>query len=133
MSEMLSDDPGEFAAQLMAAGLMGPPAMAPWRAEVMKWPEEMRKHWGRLSNDHQDAGLSWRDAEERAYQEMIELRANPRPVAGRMADGTPVRKDPRPMPAMPRRRPKKAVREGMTSLFDGMTDGISTTYQTGEM
>lgn len=128
MSEMLSDDPGEFAAQLMAAGLMGPPAAAPWRAEVMKWPPPWRVHFGRLANDHQDAGLGWHEAEEKAYREMIELRANPRPLAGRMADGSRVVKDPRPMPPMARKRPRKAVREAMPSMFDSMEDGNSTTY-----
>ena len=92
-AEMISDDPREFARQLMAAGLMGPPSMAPWRAEVERWPPPWRVKWGQLCDARQEAGMHWKQAEEEAYAEMVELRANPRPVAGRMADGTRVVKD----------------------------------------
>ena len=124
---MLSDDPGEFASQLMAAGLLGPPSATPWRAEIERWPPPWRVHWGVLANGHQEAGMSWRQAEEEAYREMLAMRANPRPPANRKTA-----REPAAMPAMPRRKPRKAVREELPSMFDGMTDGSSTTY-TGEI
>lgn len=132
MSEMLSDDPGEFARQLMDAGLMGPPASTPWRAEVMKWPPPWRRKWGELTAVRQDAGMGWRQAEEEAYREMLELRANPRPLRGKMADGTRVVKDaverPKPIASKVTRSVRKKYRDQGGGLFDGMDDGASTTY-----
>lgn len=108
MSEMLSDDPGEFARQLMDAGLMGPPASTPWRAEVMRWDRPWRMHWGKLANARQDAGMPWKQAEEESFKEMLALRENPRPLRGKMADGSRAIRDAieRPKMVRKRRRPR---------------------------
>jgi hypothetical protein len=70
--------------------------------------------------------MPWREAEQEAHAEVAAMIASPKP------------REPRPReavvaPAIPRRKPRKAIREAMPSMFDGMDDGASTTYQTGEM
>ena len=48
----------------------------PYRMVLADWPDEWRERWGRRANDLEDAGLSWRDAEGRAFVEVwSQLRA----------------------------------------------------------
>lgn len=42
----------------------------PYRMVLAAWPDEWRERWGRRANDLEDAGLSWRDAEGRAFLEV---------------------------------------------------------------
>jgi hypothetical protein len=42
----------------------------PYRSVLAAWPDEWRERWGRRANDLEDAGLSWRDAEGRAFLEV---------------------------------------------------------------
>ena len=41
----------------------------PYRRVLADWPDEWRERWGRRANDLEDSGLSWRDAEGRAFVE----------------------------------------------------------------
>ena len=41
----------------------------PYRLVLAAWPDEWRERWGRRANDLEDTGLSWRDAEGRAFVE----------------------------------------------------------------
>jgi hypothetical protein len=48
----------------------------PYRMVVASWPDEWRERWGRRANALEDSGLSWRDAEGRAFVEVwAQLRA----------------------------------------------------------
>ena len=42
----------------------------PYRLVVAEWPTEWRERWGRRANDLEALGLSWRDAEGRAFVEV---------------------------------------------------------------
>ena len=42
----------------------------PYRNVLADWPDEWRERWGRRANDLEDSGLSWRDAEGRAFVEI---------------------------------------------------------------
>lgn len=42
----------------------------PHRHALVAWPDEWRERWGRRANDLEEAGLSWRDAEGRAFLEV---------------------------------------------------------------
>lgn len=42
----------------------------PYRQVLAVWPDEWRERWGRRANELEDAGLSWRDAEGRAFLEL---------------------------------------------------------------
>lgn len=43
-----------------------------WRATVAQWPIPRRQGWGDRANDLQDAGLDWKEAELRAFEEISE-------------------------------------------------------------
>ena len=49
-----------------------PPVFHPlaYRSVVAAWSLEHRERWGRRSNELEDAGLSWRDAETQAFVEV---------------------------------------------------------------
>ena len=55
------------------------PAVAPlpWRDHVGGWTIERRQAWGDRANDLQDGGLSWREAESQAFDEVCALRRPP--------------------------------------------------------
>jgi hypothetical protein len=53
-----------------------------YRSVVADWPVEWREHWGRRSNQLEESGLSWRDAEARAF---VEVWHRYRAVAGATA------------------------------------------------
>jgi hypothetical protein len=42
----------------------------PYRSVLASWPDAWRERWGRRANDLEAAGLSWRDAEGRAFLEI---------------------------------------------------------------
>jgi hypothetical protein len=42
----------------------------PYRSVLAAWPDDWRERWGRRANDLEAAGLSWRDAEGRAFLEV---------------------------------------------------------------
>ena len=42
----------------------------PYRMVLVSWPDEWRERWGCRANALEDAGLSWRDAEGRAFLEI---------------------------------------------------------------
>jgi hypothetical protein len=42
----------------------------PYRVVVAGWPEPWRERWGRRANELEEDGLSWRDAEGRAFVEV---------------------------------------------------------------
>ena len=49
----------------------------PYRKVVADWPDDWRERWGRRANDLEDSGLSWRDAEGRAFVEIYsQIRAS---------------------------------------------------------
>lgn len=107
----------------------------PWRPVVLSWPVPWRKLWGKKAGEMTEAGMSWIEAEKAAYEEVLQLRANPRTTARQLVGGGAVRRDPRPMPPMPRRRITKKIRDGGGGLFDGLDDGNerSTTYEMESM
>jgi hypothetical protein len=41
----------------------------PYRQVLSTWPDVWRERWGRRANELEEAGLSWRDAEGRAFAE----------------------------------------------------------------
>ena len=41
----------------------------PYRQVLATWPDDWRQRWGRRANDLEESGLSWRDAEGRAFVE----------------------------------------------------------------
>lgn len=49
-----------------------PPVFHPlaYRSVVAAWSLEARERWGRRSNELEDGGLSWRDAETQAFVEV---------------------------------------------------------------
>lgn len=49
-----------------------PPVFHPlaYRSVVAAWPIEARERWGLRSNELEEAGLSWRDAETQAFVEV---------------------------------------------------------------
>ena len=42
----------------------------PYRQVLATWPDYWRERWGRLANALEDRGISWRDAESRAFVEV---------------------------------------------------------------
>jgi hypothetical protein len=42
----------------------------PYRTVLASWPDEWRERWGLRANDLETSGLSWRDAEGRAFLEV---------------------------------------------------------------
>ena len=42
----------------------------PYRKVLATWPDHWRERWGLLANALEDRGLSWRDAESRAFVEV---------------------------------------------------------------
>ena len=49
-----------------------------YRSVVANWPIEWREQWGRRANDLEETGLSWRDAEAKAFVEVWhKIRATP--------------------------------------------------------
>jgi len=96
----------------------------PHRAEVASWPLP----WRRLFNEKVAAAGDEREA----YEAVLELRGKPKETAGRLVGGGVPIKDPVAMPPMARRKPRKATREAMPSMFDGMEDEASTTYRREE-
>lgn len=107
----------------------------PWRPVVSSWPPPWRRMWGEKAGAYQDAGMAVVEAEGAAYEEMLELRANPRRTAGQMAGGGVARKDPVARPKMVSKVVTKAVRKAYRAagggLFDELRDGNerSSTYQ----
>ncbi|MFO0951984.1 MAG: hypothetical protein U0835_12690 [Isosphaeraceae bacterium] len=49
------------------------PRPLPYRSVLAVWPDEWRERWGRRANVLEEAGLSWRDAEGRAFLEVWNL------------------------------------------------------------
>jgi hypothetical protein len=41
-----------------------------YRSVVANWPIDWREQWGRRANDLEETGLSWRDAEAKAFVEI---------------------------------------------------------------
>lgn len=41
----------------------------PYRRVLASWPVDWRERWGRRANELEESGLSWRDAEGRAFVE----------------------------------------------------------------
>lgn len=41
----------------------------PYRQVLATWPDDWRERWGRRANQLEETGLSWRDAEGRAFVE----------------------------------------------------------------
>jgi hypothetical protein len=46
----------------------------PYRVALANWPDEWRERWGHRANALEDDGLSWREAESRAFFEIQEER-----------------------------------------------------------
>ena len=46
------------------------PKPLPYRRVLAAWPDDWRERWGRRANDLEESGLSWRDAEGRAFVEV---------------------------------------------------------------
>lgn len=67
-------------AEVMAA-LEPKPAVTPWPprpAELARWPVSLRQRWGERANALEATGLSWREAERRAFDEIkAEAEAGP--------------------------------------------------------
>jgi hypothetical protein len=62
--------PGHVAEETSPPRSFHPPA---YRGVVAAWPEDWRERWGRRANELEEAGLSWRDAEARAFVEIWSL------------------------------------------------------------
>lgn len=58
-----------------------PPAPMPWREVLAKAPIALRERWGIRTNELEATGLEWREAEERAFQELAYLIAPNRQAA----------------------------------------------------
>jgi hypothetical protein len=63
----------------------------PYRTALANWPDEWRERWGHRANALEEAGLSWQDAEARAFFEVQEERRaevgiQPIPLARPAAD-----------------------------------------------
>jgi hypothetical protein len=56
----------------------GPPCRPPypWRAELPGWPISLREAWGRRSNELEDRGLRWWEAEQQAQAEVARLKGS---------------------------------------------------------
>jgi hypothetical protein len=52
----------------------------PYRNALAYWPDEWRERWGHRANDLEAQGLSWREAELRAFIEVLYQRR----IAGRV-------------------------------------------------
>lgn len=98
MSEEMGTDPTTVAMDWGMESGGSPPTPTPTRTEratfdvdvkplphrivLAAWPDEWRERWGRRANDLEEAGLSWRDAEGRAFVEVwSEWRASASVVA----------------------------------------------------
>ena len=46
----------------------------PYRTALANWPDEWRERWGHRANALEETGLSWQDAEVRAFFEVQEER-----------------------------------------------------------
>jgi hypothetical protein len=46
----------------------------PYRTALANWPDQWRERWGYRANALEDAGLSWQDAEARAFFEVQDER-----------------------------------------------------------
>jgi len=44
----------------------------PWRSTLETWPDQWREEWGHRTAAYEDRGLSWREAEEQAFNDMID-------------------------------------------------------------
>jgi hypothetical protein len=64
----------------------------PYRTALANWPDEWRERWGHRANALEEAGLTWQEAEARAFFEVQEERRAEvgiqpiplaRPLAGR--------------------------------------------------
>jgi hypothetical protein len=42
----------------------------PYRTALANWPDEWRERWGHRANSLEEEGLSWQDAEVRAFAEI---------------------------------------------------------------
>lgn len=42
----------------------------PYRMVLANWPDDWRERWGRRANELEESGLTWRDAEGRAFVEI---------------------------------------------------------------
>jgi len=65
------------------------PAWPPRDPRLATWPDRWRERWGRRSNALEDEGLTWRDAERRAFDETLAERK----AAGLDDHDTPDRRD----------------------------------------
>jgi hypothetical protein len=88
-------DPWPDAPTLDVPAEPGPgPQPYPWRIDLPGWPVPWREAWGRLANDHEDAGLSWWRAEQVAMAEVGGLmRGGSVPIGadvGTILAGTPI-------------------------------------------
>jgi len=46
----------------------------PYRAALAQWPDPWRERWGRRANALEETGLRWREAETRAFAEILHER-----------------------------------------------------------
>lgn len=66
------EGPQEPAGAVAAVPTSNPPTPLLWRAQIADWPVPWREQWGRRTAELEDFGLSWREAEERAFDELTE-------------------------------------------------------------
>lgn len=52
-----------------------PPRGLPWRQHLPWWPDAWRERWGRRAVELEETGIGWREAEERAFVEILAERA----------------------------------------------------------
>ncbi len=58
-------------AQTGSAGKSNEIKPLPYRQVLATWSDDWRERWGRRRNELEDAGLPWRDAEGRAFVEIL--------------------------------------------------------------
>jgi hypothetical protein len=79
--DLLREHKAEILAALADAGPAAP-APLPWRAAVAAWPIALRQRWADRAEAHQAAGLGWREAESRAFDEVVAETGAPIDPAG---------------------------------------------------
>jgi hypothetical protein len=101
----------------IASGILkarGASAALPWRAAVRDWPEAKREAWGLLAAEYEGRGLSWRDAESRAFDD---LTRGPGGAPFDPAPPDPLRSADAPAPAAP--PPRHPVPETLAEWLAG--------------
>ena len=59
------------AAQTSSVGKSNEVKPLPYRQVLATWTDDWRERWGRRANELEDTGLPWRDAEGRAFVEIL--------------------------------------------------------------